>query len=93
MPNKILYLSNKRNVSTIAVSTFVNGGQTDQEKTRLREYTQPGAVIELRDRHDKTLHIGNYADTCRYLRKLNENQIRTFSDTAGFLDPNPPVGY
>lgn len=95
MIKKVLYLSYKRSATAIPVGNFVRGGIGITESARVQEFTQPDVVIELRNgRTGAILYEGNYNQVCQYLRRLNEGSgIRTFSDTAGFLDPNPPVDY
>lgn len=95
MIKKVLYLSHKRSATTIPVGNFVSGGMGITERARVQEFIQPDVIIELRNgRTGAILHEGNYNQVCQYLRRLNESSgTRTFSDTAGFLDPNPPIDY
>ncbi|MBQ7996954.1 MAG: hypothetical protein IJ249_04730 [Paludibacteraceae bacterium] len=94
MPNKILYLSNRRTASAIHVGNFIKGGISINERAWVREYAQPGVIIELRDgKTRRMLFSGNYAQVCQYLKRLNENQRQINSAISIFLDPEPPVGY
>ena len=95
MPIKVLYLSYKRRTNTIPVSEFLDGLNAVSPSPRVRDYTKPGVVIELRDgQTGATRCIGSYEDICQYLRRINESsEVRTFSDNTGYLDPNPPDDY
>lgn len=94
MPNKILYLSNRRSASAIIVGNFILGGIGINERARVSEYAQQGVIIELRDgKTQRTLFSGNYAQVCQYLKRLNESQRQINSAISIFLDPEPPVDF
>lgn len=95
MIKKVLYQSYKRSATTIPVGNFVRGGIGISERARVQEFTKPDVIIELRNgRTGAIVFEGNYTQVCQYLLRKNESSgTRTFSDTTGFLDPNPPVDF